>query len=134
MERTIASKIEKSCSSPMLFWHSMSMARQLMPIDNTAVHKNKINVALYLMWLTVGYYETSNRPQGRNNEDNIIWKYRLRIVEKFKMRYCLQSLHCLPHHHLPVFFLLYQFTSVWNIHGNLDDAQNIPTSCTCYRL
>ena len=31
---------------------------------NTIVHKNKINVALNLMWLTVGCYEISNRPQG----------------------------------------------------------------------
>ena len=45
--------------------HSMSIAQQLMPIYNTTVHKNKINVALNLMRLTVGCYETSNRPQGR---------------------------------------------------------------------
>ena len=32
----------------------MSIAQQLMPIYNTTVHKNKIIVALNLMWLTVG--------------------------------------------------------------------------------
>ena len=30
----------------MLFRHSMSIAQQLMPIYNTTVHKNKVNVAL----------------------------------------------------------------------------------------
>ena len=49
----------------MFFRHSMSIAQQLMPIYNTTVHKNKINVALNLMWLTVGVYEDTNKPQGR---------------------------------------------------------------------
>ena len=33
----------------------MSIAQQLMPIYNPTVHKNKINVALYLMWLLVTF-------------------------------------------------------------------------------
>ena len=41
----------------MLFQYSMSIAQQLMPIYNTTVHKNKINVALN--------YEDTNRPQRR---------------------------------------------------------------------
>ena len=49
----------------MLFRHSMSIALQLMPIYNTTTHKNKINVGLNLIWLTDGYYETSNRPQNK---------------------------------------------------------------------
>ena len=36
----------------MLFRHSMSIAQQLISIYNTTMHKNKINVALNLMWLT----------------------------------------------------------------------------------
>jgi len=49
----------------MLFRHSMSIKPQFMPIYNTTMHKNKMNVAaLNLMWLAVGFYETSNRPQG----------------------------------------------------------------------
>jgi len=35
----------------MLFWHSMSMTQQLMPIYNTTVHKNKtfaLNMAKYV--------------------------------------------------------------------------------------
>ena len=55
----------------MLFRHSMSIAQELMPIYNTTVHKNKINVALNLMWLTVGCYETSNRPQGQHKEKKL---------------------------------------------------------------
>ena len=51
-------------SSPMLFRHSMSITQQLMPIYNTTVHKNKINVALNLMWLTVGCYETPTGHKG----------------------------------------------------------------------
>ena len=66
-----ASKIEESCSSPMLFRHSMSIEQQLMPIYNTTMHKNKLNLALYLMWLTVGCYETSNRPQGRGHSQSV---------------------------------------------------------------
>ena len=38
----------------MLFRHSMSIAQQRMPIYNSTVHKNKVNVALNLMRLTVG--------------------------------------------------------------------------------
>ena len=77
---TIASKIEKSCNSPMLFRHSMSIAQKLMPIYNTIMHKNKINVALNLMRLTVGCYETSNRPQGRLVLIKIIITMRKRLV------------------------------------------------------
>ena len=40
-KRTIVSKKEKSCSSPMWFKHSMSIAQQLIPIYNTTVYKNK---------------------------------------------------------------------------------------------
>ena len=32
----------------MLFRHSISIAQQIMPIYNTTMHKNKINVALNL--------------------------------------------------------------------------------------
>ena len=39
----------------MLFRHGMSIAQQLMPIYNTSVNKNNINVALNLMWLTVDF-------------------------------------------------------------------------------
>ena len=49
----------------MLFRHSMSITQQRMPINNTNVHKNKINVALNLMWLTVGCYEAPKGLQGR---------------------------------------------------------------------
>ena len=51
----------------MLFRHSMSFAQQLMHIYNTIVHKNKINVDLNLMWLTVGRYETQGH-KGREKE------------------------------------------------------------------
>ena len=52
----------------MLLRHSTSIAQQLMPIYNTTMHKIKINVALNLMWLTAGCYETSNMPQGRSTK------------------------------------------------------------------
>ena len=42
----------------MLFKHSMSIAQQLIPIYNTTLYKNKTNVAINLMWLTVECYET----------------------------------------------------------------------------
>ena len=38
----------------MLFWHSMSIAQQLIHIYNTSVHKNKNIIKLPLLWLTVG--------------------------------------------------------------------------------
>ena len=78
------SKKEKSCSSPMLFRHSMSIAQQLMPIYNNTVHENKMNVALYLMWLTVGCYETSKRPQGWNSNYSINKKKIWQCYQVFK--------------------------------------------------
>ena len=53
-KRTIVSKIERKLQFPYVFRHSMSIAQQLMPIYNTTVYKNKVNVAFNLMWLTVG--------------------------------------------------------------------------------
>ena len=50
----------------MLFEHSMIIAQQIMPIYITTVHKNKINVALNLMWLTVLCYETPTGHKGGN--------------------------------------------------------------------
>ena len=44
-EKDNISNKEKSCSSPMLFQHSMSITQQLIPIYNTTVHKNKNNVS-----------------------------------------------------------------------------------------
>ena len=42
----IVSKKEKSCSSPMWFKHSMIITKQLIPIYNTNMHKNKSIFAL----------------------------------------------------------------------------------------
>ena len=64
----------------MLFRRSMSIAQQLMPIYNTTLHKNKTNVALNLMWLTVCCYETPTGHKGgtiineRFNNNEIMFK------------------------------------------------------------
>ena len=50
----------------MLEQHSMSIAQQLKPIYNTAVHKNKSNVALYIdtCWC---YYEEQHAIRANQN-------------------------------------------------------------------
>jgi len=60
----------------MLFRHSMSIAQQLMPIYNTTVHKNKLNVALNLMWLTVvclwKYQQATRTKTSQFDQINIL--------------------------------------------------------------
>ena len=84
----------------MLFRHSMSITQQLMPIYNTTMHKNKINVALNLKWLTVGCYEASNRPQGRmscNSYGSKLFMYgiqRVTVTGEFNMYFqCTNLIH-----------------------------------------
>ena len=69
-KRTIVSKKKKSCSSPMWFKHSMSIAQQLIPVFNTTVHKTK-RVLLPLMWLNCLCYKLkdTNRPQRLGNNE-----------------------------------------------------------------
>ena len=45
-----------------MFWHCTSIAQQPMPIYNTTVHKNNINVPL--MWLNCWCYETLTCHKG----------------------------------------------------------------------
>ena len=48
----------------MWFKHSMSIAKQLIPIYNTTVHKNKSYVALNVAKLFVPYVKDTNMPPG----------------------------------------------------------------------
>ena len=48
----------------MLFRHSMSIGQQLMPIYNTTVHKNKLNIALNVVNCCV-FMKTPTGHKGR---------------------------------------------------------------------
>ena len=50
---TIVSKKKKKLKFPLWFKHSMSIPKQLIPIYNTTVHKNKSYVALIVLILFV---------------------------------------------------------------------------------
>ena len=60
----------------MWFKDSMSIAQQVMPIYNTTTHKNKSNLSLTLMWLTVGVIISLERrdSQWRSNIQRT-WRY-----------------------------------------------------------
>ena len=71
----IVSKIEIKLQFPYIvpFRYSMGIAQQHMAIYNTTVHKNKINVALNLMWL-VNYWVFMKTPTGhKGGSQNVIY-------------------------------------------------------------